>query len=522
MTNVQPTRRPRAVLYSRLSRATLESTSLLGQAEDLEGLAEREGWDVVALFVDEGLSGGKRRANAEEALRMIRDNEADVLAAYSVDRYSRMGIGEDAEVIRVIDGREAQHKRGHTPRPLAYFAREGIRSDSGSDWRLRYALSSEMARNERDVMVSRRKVSIRRLQAEGRFSGRGPAPWGYRSAPNPNGAGRILVPDPTEADVIRATADRLISGESGTAVARDLTRAGVPTPRSPYRLALLKDEPTEGLATGMWSSANLSQSLLSQHLLGRIPQRTNRSTDDGLGRSGVLVLDREGNPLQAFEPVLDLATHLALVDRFSRGVGRGQQRLRRAARLGSGLVFCGLCGGKCYVQSSASDSYVAYRCSTKTRGGLDCPGLRVSADLVERAIEEHFLKSFGRLPAVEHLSYEGAPDQADAILRLTERIRNLTTAMGAPGADIPALALDLATLSQERDALMALPSTTQSVTRALGGSWAEVWAGATLEARRKWLLDAYDHFSIYPVGAPERVVATIKPSPEESPEYHGR
>lgn len=68
---LQPTR-PRAVLYQRLSRQTLESTSLTGQSEDLGALAEREGWDVVATFIDEGLSGGKRRTNADEALRMLR------------------------------------------------------------------------------------------------------------------------------------------------------------------------------------------------------------------------------------------------------------------------------------------------------------------------------------------------------------------------------------------------------------------------------------------------------------------
>ncbi|WP_036320071.1 recombinase family protein, partial [Microbacterium sp. B24] len=67
MTNAK-NKRPRAVLYSRLSRSTIESTSMTGQRDDLYTLAEREGWDIVAAFDDEGKSGGRKRENAEEAL----------------------------------------------------------------------------------------------------------------------------------------------------------------------------------------------------------------------------------------------------------------------------------------------------------------------------------------------------------------------------------------------------------------------------------------------------------------------
>lgn len=512
--------KPRAVLYSRLSRETVSSTSLAGQGEDLFGLAEREGWDVVATFVDEGLSGGRKRANAEEALRMLREGEADVLAAYSVDRYSRMGIGEDAEVIRVIDHRERLAARGEAPRPLAYFAREGIRSDSGSDWRLRFALSSEMARNERDVMVSRRKRSIRQLQSQGRFTGRGPAPWGYRSAPHPSGAGRTLLVDPTEAEVIRDVARRLIAGESAFGLARELTARGVPTPRSEARLAILRGEPAEGLATGLWSSATLSQAVLSPSITGRIARRSDEKRAGGiLARRGDLIVDGDGNPLQAFEPVLALDVYLALEERFSRGAGRGSQRVRRAARLGSGLVYCA-CGMKAYVVSAKGERYVAYRCSGPSRGSLTCKGIRLDAHVVEGAIEEHFLKSFGRLPAVEYVTSLGAPEVTEKVARLTESIRVLTGNMAKPGADVLALAQELAALQAERDALLELPTTTTTVARPLGGTWADVWRDADLAERRRYLTDAYDHVTIHPSSETRRVSFTLKPSPDDAPDYY--
>lgn len=116
----------------------------------------------------------------------------------------------------------------------------------------------------------------------------------------------------------------------------------------------------------------MSQIWASEHLLGRIVHKTSHtatSDDDDtflaagdqttveeptdeevrlaaeaaaaerrLARYGEPLLDPEtGVPLQAFEPILDLETALAIRGRFADHRGRGQQRKRRAARLLSGL-----------------------------------------------------------------------------------------------------------------------------------------------------------------------------------------
>lgn len=505
------------MLYQRLSRQTLESTSLAGQSDDLEALAQREGWDVVATFVDEGLSGGKRRANADEALRMLREGEADVLAAYSVDRFSRQGIGEDGELVRVVRNGIARARQNGAIPPRVHFVREGL--DSRADpthWGGRFATASEMAFNERELMVSRRKRSIHQLQAQGRFSGRGVPPWGYRSAPHPSGAGRTLVVDPTEVAVIRETAERLLAGESATRVANDLTRRGVPTPRGEVRRALIKGEPIEGLASGFWGVGNLVAALQTPSITGRIARGTH--DHESRGRQGRYVLGEDGNPLQAFEAVLSVSTFEALHARFPRGQGRGKQRKRKAARLGSGLVFC-QCGAKAYVLTSASYTY--YRCSAKSIGGVDCPGQALQAAAVEEAITEHFLASFGKLQAVERVETLGAPEVADSIALLTERIRSLSSAMAEPGADIMSLASELQDLQIERDRLQALPVEQTVAYHDLGIPWSSVWAMADLDARRDLLTRFYDHFEMRYPGAEERVVGRLKPSPEESPEYYG-
>ena len=58
----------RAVIYVRVSRSKDESVSLARQEEELRQLAEREGWAVVAVLSDDGLTGTKEREKAEAAL----------------------------------------------------------------------------------------------------------------------------------------------------------------------------------------------------------------------------------------------------------------------------------------------------------------------------------------------------------------------------------------------------------------------------------------------------------------------
>lgn len=512
----QTTRRPRAVLYSRLSRESLVSTSLAGQAEDLQALADRECWDVVASYVDEGLSGGKQRANAEAAVSALAEGRADVLAAYAVDRFSRQGIGEDARLVQAV-------RRGASRAvpPRVVFVREGI--DSTADpahWALRFSLASETARGEREVMVARRKASLERMAKAGRFDGRGAAPWGYRSAPYTDGRpGRTLVVDAAEAAVIREVAARLLADESTVAVAADLNARGVPTPRSAYRLAVLAGRDAAGADRGTWSPSRVVHLLESRRLVGWIMRGTSRARPDedaddaerpprGVRqREGSPVLDTSGLPLQAFEPILDVATSDALRDRFSLHQGRGTQRKRRAARLLSGLLFCGTCEAPMYVLTSRQNGRerAYYRCSGKSIGN-GCPGVSVTAQIAEDTAEERYLAAVGRLPAFEiRERREGTADAARLAL-ITERIAATASAMTEPGADRRALLDELDRLDGMRADLLAVEPRIVTETVDLGRTFGEIYAEGDTGERRRLLGLAWDHVLAFRPNHAERFV----------------
>jgi DNA invertase Pin-like site-specific DNA recombinase len=79
----------RIALYLRVS--TTEQT-VENQQRELEAVAERHGWNVVAVFTDAGISGTKgreQRPGYDRLCRGIARREFDQVSAWSVDRLGR-------------------------------------------------------------------------------------------------------------------------------------------------------------------------------------------------------------------------------------------------------------------------------------------------------------------------------------------------------------------------------------------------------------------------------------------------
>jgi DNA invertase Pin-like site-specific DNA recombinase len=211
---------PRAVLYCRISESDDVSTSIAGQETDLRERAERDGWTVIDVLKDDGISGGISRAKADRALEMLRTGDADILAVWKADRWSRQGLRAVADLDDVL-----------TERPSARFVAhmDGLDSRDASFDAI-FGILAVMARIERKNTRVRVTASIARLRRDGRFAG-GNVPYGYRPADNPEGFGRVLAIDETEAEVVREAAARVLTGESTYSVVRELNARKVPTRR---------------------------------------------------------------------------------------------------------------------------------------------------------------------------------------------------------------------------------------------------------------------------------------------------
>lgn len=434
----------RAVLYLRLSSSDDASTAIARQEADLRLRAEREGWEISEdrILVDDGLSGGKSRANADEALAMLRDGRADVLAVWKFDRWSRQGLGALAALIDVLDAR---------PDALFVADRDGLASSQPA-WRIIASVLAEVARMERENTRARVLSSLAHLRTSGRYAG-GQRPYGYVSADNPDGPGRILVVDEAEAAIVREASERVLSGQTLYSITRDLNARGVRTARE-----------------ATWSIQALRQILTSDAIVGRAKHR------------GEVVRDNDGYPVAVWEPVLDLDRWHRV--RLALGVGTPPTATRRVrnrrTRLLSGIAACGTCSAPLYVKHNGA-GVVSYAC-TQRSNGRKCPGVSVNAELLEAHVSREFLDAVGDREVFERREILST---SEAELAEVERaISETVAAMAADDADVPALSSRLAALKDRRTDIRSQPTTATVEVAGTGRTFAEAWAAADQDARR--------------------------------------
>lgn len=430
---------PRAVLYLRLSVTKEDSTSIERQEADLRREAASRGWDVGdRVLTDDGVSGGKARAKAEECLRMLRAGEADILMVWKWDRWSRQGVRSVADLADVLDAR-----------PEARFValRDGLDSQQSDTWRLAAAVMAEIGRTERKNTSMRVASAVAGMRSGGRFAG-GNVPYGYCTAPNPSGPGRVLVIADAEATVIREAAERILAGETVYAVTCDLNDRAVATRRGKT-----------------WSVQALSQILTNDPIVGRVVHR------------GDVVRGEDGLPEQMWEPVLPLDVWHRLRARLGVVGPRGSRGPRREranrARLLSGIVRCGMpgCGAPLYVKYNGA-GHVAYAC-TQRSNGRPCTGVSVSADLLDEYVGQTFLAQVGDREVYERREVRSAADAEAA--DVDRAITDTLAAMGRDDADVAALAGRLATLKERRSALKRRTASDAVSLVATGRTFADVW-----------------------------------------------
>lgn len=478
-----------AVLYLRLSSIVTDSTSIVRQETDLRALAAREGWNVAHVLVDEGISGRKTRANAVEAVRMIADSEVDVLAVWSLDRFTRQGWDGIGELLKALDARKVDSDRGKG-RPARFVAlQNGLNSDHSS-FRMIAGVLSEVARQEAENGATRVRSSIAHRKKTDKYTGGASVPYGYRSVPAPDGVGRVLVHDPAEVAIVEEVALRLLRDvESLHAICKDLQRRGVYTSKSAARRAYKEGSPTDCEDPGVWRASTLRSMFSSDLLLGRVVHH------------GEPLRDEKGLPRSVWPPILDLSTLSALRRRL--GTERSEDdepkapRRTRAARLLSGLAFCDLCGARMYVTTASGKA--VYSCASGWNREADCPGPKIGAEALDDFVAEEFLSIAGDWPEVEEVAESDDATREAALGEISAALRQATAAMMDDDADVAALGARIAQLKAERAAVNARPVPVGSSLRATGRSLREAWnAEENVALRRDSLENAIEHVEIGP------------------------
>ena len=152
----------RVALYVRVST---DHQTIKNQERELEAVAERHGWSVVAVFKDQGISGAKgrdKRPGLDKLMQAVARKEFDLVAAWSVDRLGR-SLLDLVQVLQELHGKGIDlylHQQGidtTTPCGKAMFQMMGV-----------------FAEFERSIIHERVMAGLARAKAEGMQLGRRP------------------------------------------------------------------------------------------------------------------------------------------------------------------------------------------------------------------------------------------------------------------------------------------------------------------------------------------------------------
>lgn len=339
---------PRAAVYCRISLdQTGEAAGVDRQEQACRELAEREGWQVSRVLVDNDLSAfsGKRRPAYEQLLDLTRRGEVDAVVAYHPDRlYRRL-----ADLVGLTD---VVGKSGIELRTVA----AGHVDLSTASGRFQAQILGAAAEHESARIGERVSMKHQANAKVGRAHGGGRS-FGYdRTAPG------VLEIVPAEAELIREAAERILAGASLNSIVIDWNQRGIPTAGRAAR----------------WRPNSLSKVLRS----GRIA---------GLREAGGEIIG-DGE----WEAILDRATWERVRSRITHAP-RGR-RPRRA--LLAGFVYCAECGARMRSLSGGNPDNPhpmakyrspSYACDKAVRHG--CGSNTAKAEPVDDYVVAHVLEA---------------------------------------------------------------------------------------------------------------------------------
>ncbi|WP_299956698.1 recombinase family protein [uncultured Modestobacter sp.] len=473
MTSTMPRQRPasrdaaavRAVIYTRVSSDPNErGRSVSEQEDECRAVCQREGWQVVAVYSDNDRSASryatKARPQYKRVIAAVDAGEADVLVTWEASRAQR-------DLTAYASLRDLCERRGVL---LSYSGRTYDMTDA--DDRFGTGLDALLAERESDQTRKRVLRAVRANAEKGRPHGR--LLYGYRREYDP--ATRELigqVPDPVTSEVVKEAARRVLAGETPYAVAQDLDRRGVPTPRG---------------GAG-WDLTQVKRLCVNPGYAGKRVHQ------------GRVVGDA------AWPPLVDEATHLSLVAKLS-DPSRRSQRDSAVKHLLSGIAVCGVCGGRLRVQKNRG--FLAYLCTD---------GFHVSRleEKVDELVQGVTVARLQRPDVLAVLADDGDETVATALAEAREkraRLDGFYDAAASGELTPAALARIEARLLPEIDEAerRAQRATVPAVVAGTAGPDAAArWAELTLPQRRE-VIDTLMTVRVHPTG---RGVRTFRPEDVE-------
>jgi site-specific DNA recombinase len=301
------------------------------------------------------------REGLQRALTLIEDGGADMLLALATDRLSREQLHIGVILDRVL----------RVGASLQFVHEDFENSEVG-----KFILSARTFAAEMHLAKIREATQRGRRErvASGKpLAGSRPS-YGYRWV-DP-GKSRLEL-EPVNASVVRSIFDMALDGRSLRGIAANLYERGIPSPTGSPR----------------WTPAVIRDLLLrpvySGHAVG-YATRSERQPGGGYARRVSTAEERV--PLPGVAPAIVTPQEaMTVAQRLTTNKAHATRNNRNpeAALLRAGYVKCGHCGWSMSVRNApggTSNRSAAYRCTSRTQQGHDCPQPTIATNLLDAAV----------------------------------------------------------------------------------------------------------------------------------------
>ena len=150
----------RIAIYCRVSTA---NQTVENQLLELRQVAQRSGWEIVATYCDNGISGSKGRDGRPQFDALIKDahrRKFDLIAAWSIDRLGR-------SIQTLIGFMNEMNDLGVG----LYFHQQALNTKTASG-RMVFGIFSALGEYEKEMIRDRINAGLARAKAEGKRLGR--------------------------------------------------------------------------------------------------------------------------------------------------------------------------------------------------------------------------------------------------------------------------------------------------------------------------------------------------------------
>jgi site-specific DNA recombinase len=365
----------RAVIYCRQSKDTEgNGLAVARQREACEAIARARGWDVVAVFTDNDMSGYSskvKRPGFETVMSMVRERRTDAVIAWAVDRLTRRMA--DLESI-ITDATEAG---------VVIVTANGDLDLSTDTGRMIARILGSVATGEVERKSTRQKLAAAQAAKAGKRWTGSQRPFGW-SADN------YSVPVEDEARAIAEGCRLILAGGTVSGVVRTWESMGV--------------RPAQG---EKWTRQSIRAILTNPAIAG-----LRRYRGEIVGRGG-------------WQGIVTEETFTAVQSILS---DPGRQVPRGVRSLLGGLAVC-RCGNR-VIHTHAQQGHGVYRCDHASRDRANGPHVSVKSEMIDTYITDIIAHTMTQPDAAALFAKDNSTDLAKLRDESAAIRRNMEQAAG--------------------------------------------------------------------------------------------